>query len=157
MRRTAQLLRSLLSILITTAGQGIQFLWLAVSSRAALSAEVLFLRKQLAFYQEGQVQPRKLTDAARFSLVVSTIQLESGIDDRQTGDPHRLASPGLQAVLAVEVGVGTTATSGKSSPADCAHGAGEPDLGRGAHHSRTVGEARDPGVAANAAGVLAAG
>src|SRR5260370_18125114 len=70
MRRPPQLLRSLLSILITTAGQGIQFLWLAVSSRAALSAEVLFLRKQLTFYQERQVQPRKLTDAARFSLVL---------------------------------------------------------------------------------------
>jgi len=60
----------LLSILIITASQGIQFLWLAVSSRAQLSAEVLFLRKQLAFYQEHQVQPRKLTDAARFSLVL---------------------------------------------------------------------------------------
>jgi transposase InsO family protein len=70
MRRTAQLVRSLLSILITTAGQGIQFLWLAVSARAALSAEVLFLRKQLAFYQEHQVQPRKLTDGARFSLAL---------------------------------------------------------------------------------------
>jgi putative transposase len=70
MRRTAQLLRSLLSILTITAGQGIQFLWLAVSSRAELSAEVLFLRKQLAFYQEHQVQPRKLTDAARFSLAL---------------------------------------------------------------------------------------
>src|SRR6201997_5276992 len=70
MRRTAELLRSLLSILITTAGQGIQFLWLAVSSRAELSAEVLFLRKQLAFYQEHQVQPRKLTAAARFSLAL---------------------------------------------------------------------------------------
>jgi hypothetical protein len=70
MRRTAQLFRSLLSILITTAGQGIQFLRLAVSSRAELSAEVLFLRKQLAFYQEHQVQPRKLTDAARFSLLL---------------------------------------------------------------------------------------
>jgi putative transposase len=70
MRRTAQLLRSLLSILLITAGEGVQFLWLAVSSRAELSAEVLFLRKQLAFYQEHQVQPRKLTDAARFSLVL---------------------------------------------------------------------------------------
>src|SRR5215470_11768705 len=70
MRRTPQLLRSLLPILIITAGQGIQFLWFAVSSRAQLSAEVLFLRKQLAFYQEHQVQPRKLTDAARFSLVL---------------------------------------------------------------------------------------
>jgi putative transposase len=70
MRRTAQLLRSLLSILTITAGQGIQLLWLAVSSRAELSAEVLFLRKQLAFCQEHQVQPRKLTDAARFSLAL---------------------------------------------------------------------------------------
>jgi putative transposase len=70
MHRTAQLLRSLLSILLITAGQGIQFLWLAVSSRAELSAEVLFLCKQLAFYQEHQVQPRKLTDAARFSLAL---------------------------------------------------------------------------------------
>lgn len=70
MPRTVQLLRSLLSILLITAGRGIQFLWLMVSSRAELSAEVLFLRKQLAFYQEHQVQPRKLTDAARFSLVL---------------------------------------------------------------------------------------
>jgi hypothetical protein len=70
MRRTAQLLRSLLSILLTTAGESIQFVWLAVSSRAELSAEVLFLRKQLAFYREHQVPPRKLTDAARFSLVL---------------------------------------------------------------------------------------
>jgi putative transposase len=58
-----------LSLLITV-GEGIQFLWLAVSSRAELSAEVLFLRKQLAFYREHQVPPRKLTDAARFSLVL---------------------------------------------------------------------------------------
>jgi hypothetical protein len=65
--QNCQLLRSLLSILIITAGQGVQFLWLEVSSRAELSAEVLFLRKQLAFYREHQVQPRKLTDAARFS------------------------------------------------------------------------------------------
>jgi hypothetical protein len=57
-------------ILINTSAQGIQFLRLAVSSRSALSAEVLFLRKQLAFYQEHQIPPRKLTDAARFSLVL---------------------------------------------------------------------------------------
>jgi hypothetical protein len=95
MRRTAQLLRSLLSILTITAGHGIQFLWLTVSSRAELSAEVLFLRKQLAFYQEHQ----SATQAHRRSAVllgamVSPIQLESGIGDRQTGDPHRLASQG---------------------------------------------------------------
>jgi putative transposase len=69
MLRIVQLLRSSLLILITVVAQGIQFLRLALSSRAALSAEVLFLRKQLAFYQEHQIPPRKLTAAARFSLL----------------------------------------------------------------------------------------
>lgn len=69
MVRTAQLLRSLLLILITVVAQSLQFVRWALSSRAALSAEVLFLRKQLAFYQEHQISPRKLTAAARFSLV----------------------------------------------------------------------------------------
>ncbi|MGB7584779.1 MAG: hypothetical protein WBM11_08025 [Terriglobales bacterium] len=33
-------------------------------------AENLFLRKQLAFYQERKVRPRRLTDAARLALVL---------------------------------------------------------------------------------------
>ena len=41
-----------------------------VRSRSSLLAENLFLRKQLAFYQEHQVRPRRLTDAARISLVL---------------------------------------------------------------------------------------
>jgi hypothetical protein len=41
MRRIVQLLRSLLLILITVVAQGIQFLRWALTSRAALSAEVL--------------------------------------------------------------------------------------------------------------------
>src|SRR5215831_6871696 len=70
MLRIVQLLRSSLLILITVVAQGIQFLRLSLSSRAALSAEVLFLRKQLAFYQEHRISPRKLTAAARFSLLL---------------------------------------------------------------------------------------
>ena len=70
MLRMVQLLRSSLLILITVVAQGIQFLGLALSSRAALSAEVLFLRKQLAFYQEHRISARKLTAAARFSLLL---------------------------------------------------------------------------------------
>ena len=61
MLKTAQLLRSLLLVLITTVAQSIQFLRLALCSRAALSAEGLFLRKQLAFYREHQISLRKLT------------------------------------------------------------------------------------------------
>src|ERR1017187_6600742 len=46
------------------------FLRSCVRSRSALLAENLFLRKQLAFYQEHRVRPRRLTDAARISLVL---------------------------------------------------------------------------------------
>ena len=45
------------------------FLRSAVRPRSSLLAENLFLRKQLAFYQEHQIRPRRLTDAARLSLV----------------------------------------------------------------------------------------
>ena len=39
-------------------------------SRTLLAAENLFLRKQLAFYQEHKVQPQRLTDAARYTLAL---------------------------------------------------------------------------------------
>jgi putative transposase len=48
---------------------GLRFLGAVIGSRTAVSAEILFLRKQLAFYQEHQIRPRRLTDSARFSLV----------------------------------------------------------------------------------------
>ena len=38
--------------------------------RATLTAENLFLRKQLAFYQEHKIKPRPLNDAARWSMVL---------------------------------------------------------------------------------------
>src|SRR5262249_21939470 len=42
----------------------------AVRSRAQLSAENLFLRKQLAMYVERQVKPRRADDATRITFVV---------------------------------------------------------------------------------------
>src|SRR6266446_2563422 len=48
---------------------GFHFLGATIRSRSAMSAEMLFVRKQLAFYQEHQIRPRRLTDSARFSLV----------------------------------------------------------------------------------------
>jgi transposase InsO family protein len=48
----------------------LSFLRSAFRSRTALMAENLFLRKQLAFYEEHKVRPRRLTDAARFTLVL---------------------------------------------------------------------------------------
>jgi putative transposase len=43
---------------------------LACSSHNRLAAENLFLRKQLAFYVERKVKPRRLNDAARITLVL---------------------------------------------------------------------------------------
>jgi hypothetical protein len=43
---------------------------LACSSRKRLAAENLFQRKQLAFYVERKVKPRRLNNAARLTLVV---------------------------------------------------------------------------------------
>jgi len=48
---------------------GLQFLKTVAHPRASLAAEILFLRKQLAYYQERQVKARRLTDASRLSLL----------------------------------------------------------------------------------------
>src|SRR5580692_424108 len=63
-------LDSLLILITDLVTDGLLFFRLLFRSRTALSAEVLFLRKQLAFYQERQVQPRRLNDSARFSLLL---------------------------------------------------------------------------------------
>ena len=48
----------------------LEFRSLACSSHKRLAAENLFLRKQLAFYVERKVKPRRLNNAARLTLVV---------------------------------------------------------------------------------------
>jgi hypothetical protein len=55
----------LLPLLIDTG----RFLRLCLRPRAALAAENLFLRKQLALYQERHVKPRRTTHAIRLALV----------------------------------------------------------------------------------------
>src|ERR1700724_2854099 len=62
--------RSGLATLMELLSDGTRFLMTVSRSRVALGAEVLFLRKQLAYYQEHEVRPRRLTDAARLSLVL---------------------------------------------------------------------------------------
>jgi hypothetical protein len=48
---------------------GMHFMSLCARSRTALAAENLFLRKQLAFYQERKVAPRRFDNVSRFILV----------------------------------------------------------------------------------------
>src|SRR4029453_3579081 len=60
-----QLVRILLALLGNTA----RFLRLCLRPPAALAAENLFLRKQLALYQERHTTPRRATNATRLALV----------------------------------------------------------------------------------------
>ena len=47
----------------------LRFLWLCLRRPTALAAENLFLRQQLALYQEHNVKPRRASHTTRFSLV----------------------------------------------------------------------------------------
>ena len=49
---------------------GMHFVALCARSRDALAAENLFLRKQLAFYQERKVAPWRFDNVSRFILVL---------------------------------------------------------------------------------------
>ena len=61
-------LYSVFSTLWELLQEGFQFLRAISQSRATLAAETLFLRKQLADYQEHRIRPRRLRDASRLCL-----------------------------------------------------------------------------------------
>jgi len=60
-----QLVCTLLALL----GNTVRFWLLCLRPSAALAAENLFLRKQLALYQERHIKPQRATDATRLALV----------------------------------------------------------------------------------------
>jgi hypothetical protein len=83
----------------------------------ALAAENLFLRKQLAQYQERQVKPRRANDAMRMALLAKPLfRLAKGSDDGATGDSDPLASLGIPIVLALESPTGAVLTSPRHIP-----------------------------------------
>jgi hypothetical protein len=104
---------------------------LALTPRAQLAAENLFLRKQLALYQERGVKPRRLDPATRVILVHALTP--AGVAFTPDGGParhaHTVASSGLAAPLAVDVAARTAADSEGPAATHREHGPGEPDLG----------------------------
>ena len=72
MIRCTRLLRSLLAcvrLLFTFGCDAGRFLLLCLRPSPVLAAEILFLRKQLALYQERHAKPRRATKAMRIALV----------------------------------------------------------------------------------------
>src|SRR5437016_2703053 len=98
------------------------FLRLCLRCPAALAAENLFLRKQLALYQERQVTPGHATAyhgcyPPRPALARALVRLASGAGGGATRDVSPLASAGIPPVLAVEVPIRTpTDPCGPASP-----------------------------------------
>ena len=68
--RTAHSVLRLVFMLSSLAQDALRFLLLGTRSGAAIKAENMFLRKQLALYLEREVKPRRATDATRLSLVL---------------------------------------------------------------------------------------
>jgi len=64
-RHVCQLAEILLRLVV----DAVRYLGLCLRPSPSLAAENLFLRKQLALYQERQVRPRRATDAIRIALV----------------------------------------------------------------------------------------
>jgi putative transposase len=59
----------LIYMLLTLLCDGLRFLCLCLRPSPALAAENLFLRKQLALYQERHVKPRRATNSTRLALI----------------------------------------------------------------------------------------
>jgi putative transposase len=68
--KAADALCRLISMLFDLARDALRFLLLGTRSSAALKAENIFLRKQLALYLERETKPRRATDATRLSMVL---------------------------------------------------------------------------------------
>jgi putative transposase len=62
-------LMQLAAMLLALVVDAVRFLRLCLRFRPTLAAENLFLRKQLALYQERNVQPRRATNTTRLALV----------------------------------------------------------------------------------------
>jgi putative transposase len=72
MTRCTRLLHNMLYLtgtLLTLLVDVVRFLRLCLRPAPVLAAENLFLRKQLALYQERYVRPRRATDATRLAMV----------------------------------------------------------------------------------------
>jgi hypothetical protein len=93
--------------------------------RAALAAENLFLRKQLALYLERQVKPQRARKAAKAGIGVTlqTFSVATSSNHRQAGDLRPLPSARISVVLEVEIEAPRTAShSYRTSEAHCNDG-----------------------------------
>jgi hypothetical protein len=131
------------------------FLRSSVQSRSTLITENL--RKQLAFYQERAVRPKRLSDAARISLV-----LWSKFCDWRSAlvivKPETLIGwhrRGFKLFWRIEIAPGQTEATQKHPSTDCSNGRRKSNLGTGSRCRRVGSEAGHSSLTTNDWNVLA--
>ena len=78
--------RQLASMLISLSVDAVCYLGLCLRPSPALAAENLFLRKQLALYQERHVKPRRVTNTIRLALIYLARWFDSHVPHPVHGD-----------------------------------------------------------------------
>ncbi len=142
--RTAHSLLRLVSIPLNLAQDALQFLLLGTRSSAALKAENIFLRKQLALYLEREAKPRI------YGSTLAAFCVAGCVDQRQARDIPRLASEGFSVALAMEIETAREAPPAQStSGTDLPDGQREQNVGRGAHRCRVASQTRNWSIPAN--------
>jgi hypothetical protein len=83
----------------------VRLAFLTARSRSTLAAENLFLRKQLALFQERKVKPRRADDSTRWMMATLSriFQWRDALGECEAGYAHPLAPQRIPAVLALEV------------------------------------------------------
>jgi hypothetical protein len=120
--------------IITLLGDLATFFWLTLRPQSTLAAENLFLRKQLAMFQERKAKPRRPDTPIRIALVLLS-RLFNWRDALVIVQPRHssMAPSGLPPVLALEVTTRTPTDTCRAQAADSRDGYRQSLLGRGAH------------------------
>ena len=111
----------------------VNFCAAGLRSRTALAAENLFLRKQLALFQEREKKTAPTTAADRFVLsrLAPLLRLAQRFDHRHASHFDRLASSCVPPILALEIETSRAATNiGTGDALNSSNGSRKSDLGR---------------------------
>ena len=98
----------------------LRFLVLGLRSKTSLAAENLFLRKQLAFYQERKIKPPtdRQSNTLDPGVAQSLLRLAKRVGGGDAQNLHRLAPQGLPTFLAFEMPIRPAADSAGTPTSD---------------------------------------
>src|SRR6267154_4409374 len=101
-RKLCLFILRLFSITVGLLEESLRFARQLFRPKVSLIAENLFLRKQLAFYQERNVRPQRLCKSLAAALV-TLVRLAECFGDRKAGNLDRVARTCIPAFLALEM------------------------------------------------------